>query len=173
LAQRLPWSALQSWLQQLKMLELLATTDTLRQTLLQLSDQAFHTPDWEPWRKHAGFAQTAILPDQQLLGEQRQVLLWVNSLLPFFLAYARQHGELEPLLCRLLLVLPPEPENRYTRFLRQRLFALEAPAFPLSNCSMQQGMLQLAKDFCHNFHQGCHRCELVTLLQEGTSQPLP
>ena len=74
-------------------LEPLATTDTLRQALLQLSDQAFHTPDWEPWRKHAGFAKTAILPDQQLLGEQRQMLLWVNGLLPFFLAYARQHGE--------------------------------------------------------------------------------
>lgn len=170
-----PLGLLRFWLQQLKTLEPLATTDTLRQALLQLSDQAFHTPDWEPWRKHAGFAQTAILPDQQLLGEQRQVLLWVNGLLPFFLAYARQHQEpeLESLLYRLLLVLPPEPENRHTRFLRQRLFALEAPAFPLSNCSMQQGMLQLAKDFCHNFHQGCHRCELVTLLQEGTSQPLP
>ena len=62
---------------------------------------------------------------------------------------------------------------RHTRFLQQRLFALEALTFPLSNCSMQQGMLQLAKDFCHNFHQGCHRCEPVTLLQEGTSQPLP
>ena len=101
------------WLQQLKTLEPLATTDTLRQALLQLSDQAFHTPDWEPWRKHAGFAQTAILPDQQLLGKQRQVLLWVNGLLPFFLTYARQHQEpeLESLLYRLLLVLPPEPEK--------------------------------------------------------------
>ena len=71
------------------------------------------------------------MPDQHLLGEQRQVLLWVNGLLPFFLAYARQHQEpeLESLLYRLLLVLPPEPENRHTRFLRQRLFALEAPAF--------------------------------------------
>ena len=49
------------------MLELLATTDTLRQTLLQLSDQAFHTTDWKPWRKQA-VAQTAILPDQLLLG---------------------------------------------------------------------------------------------------------
>ena len=63
-------------------------------------------------------------------------------------------------------------KNRHTCFLRQRLFALEAPAFPLSNCAMQEGMLQLAKDFCHNFHQGYHRCELVTLLQEGASQPL-
>ena len=163
------------WLQQLRRLEPLSTTEALRQQVLQLSADAFGTPDWEIWRRHAGFAQTAILPDQQLLGEQRQVLLWVNGLLPFFLAYARQQSEptLESLLYRILLVLPPEPENRHTRFLHKRLFALEPPQFSLRNCAMQQGMLQLAKDFCHNFRQGCPRCELVDLLQEGTPPPSP
>lgn len=37
----------------------------------------------------------------------------------------------------------------------------------------QEGVLELAKDFCHRFHRGCHYCELVALLQEGTLQPLP
>ena len=52
-----PLELLRFWLQQLKTLEL----------LLRLSDQAFHTTDWKPWRKQA-VAQPAILPDQLLLG---------------------------------------------------------------------------------------------------------
>jgi hypothetical protein len=37
------------------------------ESLLRLSDQAFHTTDWKLWRKQA-VAQTAILPNQPLLG---------------------------------------------------------------------------------------------------------
>tara|TARA_B100001093_G_scaffold75753_1_gene66542 strand:- start:1429 stop:1653 length:225 start_codon:yes stop_codon:yes gene_type:complete len=74
------------------------------------------------------------LPDQHLLGEQRQVLLWTTACFPFS-----------------WLMLDSIRNLNW------------------GSCSMQQGMLQLAKDFYTNFHQSCQRCELVTLLQEGTS----
>ncbi len=162
-----PTGLLRYWLQRLRKLELCAQEVRFKRELTEWTQLAFATPEWEPWRVQSSFRHTGQLKDAQLLGAERQNLLWINGVLPFFLAFARQRQEvaLEQLLYRILMVLPPEPENRHTRFLRKRLFGLSAPEFALHSCGARQGLLQIARDYCHNFYQGCQQCELLDLLR--------
>ena len=100
-------------------------------------------------------------------------MLAANALLPVFLAIARRNGdvELEKLLYRLFLIMPPEGANKHTRFMEKRL----APPLPLPRpLRTQQGLIQIRQDFCERFEEGCVSCGLPDLIAKaGTGQPAP
>ena len=103
----------------------------------------------------------------ELIGLDRKVIIWANAILPFFLAYARkeQDMQLEQLLFRIFMVLPPEASNQKTRFMERRLWTSSYRHLKLNSFGYRQGMLQVHADFCRNFFQGCADCELLELLQ--------
>ena len=86
-----------------------------------------------------------------------------NAVIPFFLAYARRRGdkELEKLLYRLFIVLPPEAPNSKTRFMEHRLLLTKPLPATLRS---QQGLLQIYQDFCTSFYEGCHACHFPDLI---------
>ena len=153
---------LRAWLQVLLDLKPFAASVTLRTEALARTAALWTVPDWEPWNQRRGTSGQAGGP----VGRDRQVLLWANALLPFFVAYARERKEeeLERLLFRLFLALPGEASNQKLRFMQHRLHLSQFPTLKLEGLGERQGLLELHKDFCHNFHEGCLQCRLPELL---------
>jgi hypothetical protein len=154
---------LRGWLRLLRRLDALRDDPLFRRTALGLLDEAFATPEDEPWRARISFEQPTQSKSAGLIGRERVIVLMANAVLPAFLALARRDGdsELEKVLYRLYLVLPPEGANHRTRFMERRL----APVAPLQRTlRTQQGLLQIHQDFCRSFHEGCDRCRLPDLI---------
>jgi len=142
----------------------------LRRQALFETEQLFSTPEWEVWQQHLVLGKSKPSHSTQLVGKGRQIILWANAVLPFFLAFARheKEPELEKLLYRLFMILPAEASNNKIRFMEKRLWFSELPKSPklkLDTFGNRQGLIQIQHDFCRNFHQGCVRCELPKLLE--------
>ena len=114
---------LKGWLNSLRELDAFVAETSLKQKALLKTKELFSTPDWEAWNQQFTLGSSRKNQKVQLIGKDRQIIIWANAILPFFLAYARhtQDRHLEKLLYRLFLVLPPEAPNRYTRFMEKRL----------------------------------------------------
>lgn len=137
--------------------------------VLEMLDEMFPQPDWEPlnWLLSAS-SQKKTDKRIRLIGKQRQLIILVNAIIPFFLSWARECGDrdLESTLFNLFLVLPAEAKNRKTRFLEQRLLPLN-PKFKMKkNLSYHQGLIQLHDDCCKSYYEGCRNCSLVKLIQK-------
>jgi len=154
---------LRGWLRLLQHLDRLRDAPEFRREALRLLEQAFASPADEPWRTRIGFDQPPQRRAARLVGRERVVMLMANAVLPVFLGMARRDGnaELEKVLYRLYLVLPPEGSNQRTRFMERRLAPL-APLHP--SLRTQQGLLQIHQDFCRSFYEGCARCRLPDLI---------
>ena len=89
--------------------------EELRSLVMKHSQSLFETPDWESCR----FELMVTGRPSSLIGRERQVIVWSNAILPFFLAYARLHNDsdLERLLYQIFMILPPEALNSKTRFM--------------------------------------------------------
>lgn len=154
---------LKSWLGLLHELDALRDQPDLKKSALAKLDGAFATPDWEPWRGMVTFSSAPMQKAARLIGRDRVIIVMANALVPFFLAYARKRGdrELEKLLYRLFIVLPPEAPNQRTRFMEKRLLVLASMPRSLR---MHQGLLQIHQDFCTSFHEGCQECAFPDLI---------
>ncbi len=163
-----PQGLLKGWLKILTDLETISTEKSLKKQTLWQTQNLFATPDWEIWQSFLGLPDTRNSSLAQLIGKDRQLIIWANAIIPFFLAYARHEKwlALEKLLYRLFIVLPPESTNRRIRFMEKRL--LPFPSIALKNKSLrfQQGLLQIHQDFCQSFDQGCERCQLLRFLEQ-------
>ena len=93
-----------------------------RQTLTEIAI-LFSTPDWEVWQQHRVLEKSKHIFSSQLVGKDRQIILWTYTVLPSFLAYARHKNEpeLEKLLYRLLMILTAEASKSKIRFMEKRL----------------------------------------------------
>jgi len=160
---------LKHWLVVFRNLSQFADEKELRLQALSETEKLFLTPDWEIWQQHLVLGKSKHGYSSQLVGRDRQIILWANAVLPFFLAYSRHENEpeLEKLLYRLFMILPAEASNSKTRFMEKRLWFSELPKSPkqkLNTFGNRQGLIQIQHDFCRNFYQGCVRCELPRLL---------
>ena len=140
-----------------------------RASVLALLDEMFPQPEWDPL-SHMLFATSSRLAESsmRLLGKQRQLIILVNSIIPFFLHWSKlkQDRELERTLFDLFLLLPAEGKNSKTRFLEKRLFLLN-PDFKIKkNLSYHQGLIQLHDDCCKSYYEGCWNCSLIKLMQK-------
>ncbi|MGA1599141.1 MAG: DUF2851 family protein [bacterium] len=157
---------LRTWLELL--IHLNPDDPQLRQEALRRTELLWEAPEWEIWKScwHAGTSPHSR--GLSLMGADRLLVLWANALLPFFLAYARRHEDraLEQLLFRIFMALPGEAVNQKIRFMQHRLSLSRFPQARFNSLGGRQGLLQLHRDFCHNFHQGCGRCGLPELLEE-------
>jgi len=136
--------------------------------IMSYLDNMFPQPDWEPLSLliHAKSKQRNN-SNYKLIGRQRQLIILVNSVLPFFLAWAQTNDDkdLEKTLFALFLLLPAEGQNSKTRFMEERLFNIH-PDFKVSkNLSYHQGLIQLNEDCCLSFYEGCQNCSLLKLIK--------
>ncbi|MDH4247972.1 MAG: DUF2851 family protein [Deltaproteobacteria bacterium] len=161
---------MKGWLTFLYRLDRLRDTNEFRSSAVTALDRLFEIPAEEPWLRRFTYASLPAEKGARLIGRERVLMLLVNAILPFFLAWARMQGdrELEKLLYRLYVVLPPEAPNQRTRFMHRRLLAL----CPLQDSlRLQQGLLQIHQDFCLSYQEGCHQCRLPDLLKSPHPSP--
>lgn len=154
---------LRGWLRFLRRMDVLRDAPEFGAEAVRMLTEAFSTPADEPWRRYISFHQGDLHRPARLIGMDRTTVLMANAVLPTFLAFARRDGdvELEKVLYRLYLVLPPEGPNQRTRFMEQRL----APVVPLQrSLRTHQGLLQIHQDFCRSFYEGCDRCRFPDLI---------
>ncbi len=131
-------------------------------------DHLFPQPDWEIMNTQLGLDQASgKIPKTRFIGYHRQLIILANSILPFFLAWARIHGDLqlEKNLFSLFLLLPGEGNNRKTRFMENRLFKSFADFRCPKNLGYYQGLIQIHDDCCTSFYEGCDNCSLLKLLR--------
>ena len=152
-----------NWLRYLHRLDGIRDAPQFSREAMRTLEDCFPSPGDEPWVNLLGFHKPPQGKGARFIGSDRVVILMANAVLPYFLAWARGRGdvELEKVLYRLHLVLPPEGENQRTRFMQQRL----ALTFPIrKSLRSHQGLLQIHQDFCKAFDQGCDRCTLPDFL---------
>ncbi len=141
-----------------------------RAAVISLLNDMFPQPDWDPLNRLL-FVTSARQSENKLrlIGEQRQLIILINAVIPYFLAWSKINGDrtLERILFDLFLILPAEGKNRKTRFLEQRLLMLN-PQFKMKkNLSYHQGLIQLHDDCCKSYYEGCRNCSLVKLMQKS------
>jgi hypothetical protein len=158
-----PKGWLKEWLAFLRALDELRDEPDLRKAALGRLEEIFATPVGEPWRRRVSFSRPPLPREARMIGADRMIIVMANAVLPFFLAYARHRGEpeLERLLYRLFIVLPPEAPNQRTRFMERRMMVLSALTRTLR---MHQGLLQIHEDFCTSFYEGCEQCRFPELI---------
>jgi hypothetical protein len=127
----------------------------------------FPQPDWEPLGSvftlhHAKKSKHK----NKLIGKNRQLIILVNSILPFYLAWARnnQDFELEKTLFKMFLVLPSEGSNTKTDFMEFR-FNKKCSRKLKQRLFYQQGLIQINDDFCRSFYEGCSDCSFLNMLK--------
>jgi hypothetical protein len=162
---------LKRWLVVFRNLSVFSEEKKLRRQALAETELLFSTPDWEIWWNHLVLGKSKPINTAQLVVIASQTVIWANAVLPFFLALARLENELEleKLLYQLFMILPAEASNSKKRFMEQRLWFSElskSTKLEMNTFGSRQGLIRIQHDFCHNFHQGCVRCELPRLLED-------
>ena len=125
----------------------------------------------EFWSWHWTFRSARMAKPQPLLGPQRVTDLAVNVVLPWFWmrAAAGKNDALQQTAEHRYFCWPKSEDNAVLRLARQRLLG-GARARPLRTAAMQQGVLQIVRDFCEHSNALCENCrfpELVRNLNAG------
>jgi len=68
----------------LRNLSVFSEEKELRRQALAETELLFSTPDWEIWRKHLVLGKSKQINTTQLVGKDRQTVIWANAVLPFF-----------------------------------------------------------------------------------------
>ena len=120
----------------------------------------------EFWSWHWTLRAVRMARPQPLLGAQRVTDLAINVILPWFWMRAVA-GKNEPLRERVeqrYFAWPAGEDNAVLRRARQRLLGGGRPSLPRT-AAMQQGLLQIVRDFCDHSNALCEDCRLPGLVK--------
>jgi hypothetical protein len=161
---------LNSWIGFLFNCRSLISKNNGKSNILAQLDQLFPHPNWDPFTNfYLTDNQCKNSVNARFIGKQRQLIILVNSIIPFFLAWSRVYRDkmLEKILFGLLLVLPNEGKNKKTGFMENRLFKNNDPTKIRKNLGYYQGLIQIHDECCTNFYEGCKNCSLLTWLHSS------
>lgn len=134
-------------------------------------------PPVEPdtfWACHWTLRSPATPHPHPLLGRARATDLVINGVLPWLHALAAASGNSVRLaeVERRYFAWPSAQDNARLRLCRQRLFAgARQPGPP--RAATQQGLLQIAGDFCGSAGPLCSGCRFPSLVDELRRTPVP
>jgi hypothetical protein len=122
--------------------------------------RVLQVPEDEFWSWHWTLRSARFKQAQPLLGPSRLADLAVNVLLPWFWARARRgkNSALQDEAARRYLAWPAAQDNSVLRLARQRLLAREN-RHGFGSAALQQGLLQIVRDFCDHSDSLCSGCE--------------
>jgi hypothetical protein len=118
------------------------------------------------WATHWTLAAPRLKQAQPLLGEPRLTDLAMNVVLPWFWSRAQTGGnrQIQTRMEHRFFAWPPGQDNATLRLARQRLAGGARLPLPRT-AAMQQGLLQLARDFCDQSNVLCEDCEFPELVR--------
>lgn len=119
------------------------------------------------WSCHWTFRSRRIAKPRPLLGAPRVADLAMNVILPWFRVRALSGGN-ETLAKTAELryfAWPRAQDNATLRLARQRLFGGSRPT-TLHTAALQQGLLQIVRDFCEQSNSLCEKCSFPEIVRE-------
>jgi hypothetical protein len=126
----------------------------------------------EFWSRHWTFRSAQMSKPQPLLGAQRVTDLAVNVILPWFWmrAVAGKSAEAQQTAEHRYLAWPKAEDNAVLHLARQRLFG-GARVRALKTAALQQGLLQIVRDFCEHSNALCENCRFPELVRNLRAEP--
>ena len=160
-----------SWLQFLQHCQQSVDQSRGRKQLTGLLDAMFPHPSWDPFFAFGSKTDASAVSSARFIGKKRQLTILVNSIIPFFLAWARiqKDRKMEKLLFKTMLSFPPEDKNHKTEFMEKRLFKERSAVKKKKHLGFQQGLIQIHDDCCTSFYEGCKSCSLLKWLSREES----
>ncbi len=124
-------------------------------------------PADEFWSWHWTLRSKRLARPQPLLGPARVTDLAVNVLLPWLWVRAveGQNESLRLELERRYLAWPAAEDNALLRLARQRLLSAASDRV-FRDAAMQQGVLQIVRDFCEHSNAVCAHCQFPELVRQ-------
>jgi hypothetical protein len=118
------------------------------------------------WSWHWTFRSARMSKSQPLLGAQRVTDLAVNVILPWFWmrAVAGKNTAAQQIAEQRYLAWPQAEDNAVLRLARQRLLG-GAHSRALRTAALQQGLLQIVRDFCEHSNALCENCRFPELVR--------
>ncbi|MGI8966992.1 MAG: DUF2851 family protein, partial [Limisphaerales bacterium] len=128
-------------------------------------------PDFDEfWRWHWTFRSARLPKPQPLIGATRVTDLAINVILPWFWvrAVTGKNRNLQKLAEQNYFHWPAAEDNSILKLARQRLLGGKGNRF-LKTAAMQQGLLQIVRDFCENSNAICANCRFPDLVKTISS----
>ena len=144
-----------------------APRQTARELLLLLAP-----PESDPvpyWTRHWTLRSGVLATPQPLLGQPRVTDLAINVILPWLWARTgagADRPDLRSVVDACWECWPASEDNAVLRLARQRLFGAVRPRIP-TRAVMQQGLLQITRDFCDHAGALCVECQFPKSLREA------
>lgn len=131
--------------------------------------QILQAKEDEFWSRHWTFRSRALPDPQPLIGAQRVTDLAINVILPWFWIRAGvgQNQLLQERALACYLGWPAAEDNAVLRLARRRLFDTRPVA--LTTAALQQGLLQIVRDFCDYSNALCAQCQFPALVQAAVA----
>jgi len=117
------------------------------------------------WSWHCTFRSPRLKKSQPLLGLSRATDLAVNVILPWLWIRAGKNGELPGAIEKRYFAWPAAEDNSLLRLARQRLLG-GASRKLLQGAAVQQGLIQIVRDFCDRSNALCDDCQFPKLVRE-------
>lgn len=126
--------------------------------------------EWEPdpfWTRHWSLESAPFDRPQRLLGRDRILDLAMNAILPWALIRARLGGNeaLVQQISNRYFELPAAGDNAPLKQAELRLFSGRSPV-AIKRAALQQGLLQIVRDFCLASDAICTNCRFPELVKE-------
>ncbi len=123
------------------------------------------------WAWHWTFHTARLKKSQPLLGATRVTDLAVNVILPWLWTRAGEGGneKLQHEIERRYHAWPSAEDNAVLRLARQRLLGGAAPR-ALRGAAVQQGLIQIVRDFCDHSNAVCDNCSFPELVKDWSAQ---
>jgi hypothetical protein len=120
----------------------------------------------EFWSWHWTFRSARLKKPQPLLGDARVTDLAVNVVLPWLWTRAVEgkSAKLQRVVERRYFAWPPAQDNAVLRLARQRLLGTGRGRWCRS-AAAQQGLMQIARDFCGHANAMCEPCRFPELVR--------
>lgn len=125
----------------------------------------------EFWSWHWTFGSARLRDPQPLLGDARVTDLAVNVILPWLWTRAAEgkNGKFQRVIEQRYLAWPPAQDNSVLRLTRQRLLGPGRRCLCRS-AAVQQGLMQIARDFCGHANALCEGCRFPELVRAWRAQ---
>jgi hypothetical protein len=125
----------------------------------------------EFWSWHWTFGSVRLRKPQPLLGNARVTDLAVNVILPWLWtrAVAGKNRALQEVIEQRYFAWPSAQDNSLTRLTRQRLLG-SGRSHLCRSAAAQQGLMQIARDFCGHANALCEGCRFPELVGAWRAQ---
>jgi hypothetical protein len=133
----------------------------LPETLLE----TFQVQPHDFWSWHYTFRSARLPKPQTLLGAARVTDIAINVVLPWLWVRAEKNAVVRNKIEHRYFVWPPAEDNSLLRMARNRLMG-GARRGVLRTAALQQGLVQIVRDFCERSNALCDNCQFPRLVSE-------